>query len=68
MENIPYPGRECLEGREQVEDEPCAGRPSTSKMDDSVERVRSFVRSYRRLALGMISSELNLNGLPSIKF
>jgi len=26
-----------LEGREQVEDEPCAGRPSTSKTDDNVE-------------------------------
>jgi len=34
-----------LEGQEQVEDEPCAGIPSTSKTDDSVERVRSFVRS-----------------------
>ena len=34
-----------LEGREQVEDKPCAGRPSTSKTDDSVERVRSLVRS-----------------------
>jgi hypothetical protein len=29
-----------LEGREQVEDEPRAGRP-TSKMDDNLERVRS---------------------------
>ena len=38
-----------LEGREQVEDEPRAGRPSTSKMDDSVERVRSLVRSDRQL-------------------
>ena len=37
VENIPYPGHKCsdgtslLEGREQVEDEPRAGRPSTSK-------------------------------------
>ena len=38
-----------LEGREQVEDEPRAGRPSTSKTDDNVERVRSLVRSDRRL-------------------
>jgi len=30
-----------LEGREQVEDKHRAGRPSTSKTDDSVERVRS---------------------------
>ena len=50
-----------LEGREQVEDEPRAGRPSISKTDDSVERVRSLVGSDRRLMLRMISSELNLN-------
>jgi len=50
-----------LEGREQVEDEPRVGRPSTSKTDDDVERVRSLVRSDRRLTLRMINSELNLN-------
>jgi len=50
-----------LEGREQVEDEPRAGRPSTSKTEDNVERVRSVVRSDRRLTLRGISSELNLN-------
>jgi len=43
-----------------VEDEPLAGRPSTSKTDN-VERVRSLVREDRRLTLRMISSELNLN-------
>jgi len=50
-----------LEGREQVEDEPRAGRLSTSKTDDNVEKVRSLVRSDRRLTLRMIISELNLN-------
>ena len=50
-----------LEGREQVEDEPRAGRLLTSKTDDNVERVRFLVRSDRRLTLRMISSELNLN-------
>jgi len=40
-----------------VEDEPRVGRPSTSKMDNNVETVRSD----RRLTLRMISSELNLN-------
>jgi len=40
-----------------VEDEPCVGRPSTSKTDDNVERVRSD----RHLILRMISSGLNLN-------
>ena len=50
-----------LEGREQMEDEPRAGRTSTSKTDDNVERVRSLVRSDRRLTLRMTSSELNVN-------
>jgi len=49
--------KSLLEGQEQVEDEPRAGRPSTSKMDNNVETVRSD----RRLTLRMISSELNLN-------
>ena len=68
MENIPYPGHKCsdgiksfLEGREQVEDEPRAGRTSTSKTDENVERVGSLVRSDRRLMLRMINSESNLN-------
>jgi len=38
-----------LECREQVEEELCAGRPTTSKTDDNVERVRSLVRSDRRM-------------------
>ena len=50
-----------LEVREQVEDEPRAGRHSTSKTDDNAERVRSLVSSDRLLTLRMISSELNLN-------
>jgi len=50
-----------LEGREQVEDEPLAGRLSSSKTNYNVERVRSLVRSYRRLTLRTIRSELNLN-------
>jgi len=53
--------RSFLEGQEQVEDKPHAGRCSTSKMDDDVERVRSLVRSDCQLTLRMISSELNLN-------
>ena len=50
-----------LVGRERVEDEPYAGRTSTSKTDDNVERVMSLVRSDRQLTLRMNSSELNLN-------
>ena len=40
-----------------MEDEPHAGRTSTSKTDNNVERVRSD----HRLTLRMISSKLNLN-------
>ena len=50
-----------FKGREQLEDETRAGRPSTSKTDNNVERVRCLVRSDRRLMFRMISSELNLN-------
>ena len=50
-----------LEGREQVEDEPRAGRHSTSRSDENMVRLRSLVRSDRRLTLRMISNELNLN-------
>ena len=53
--------KSSLEGREKMEDEPHAGRPSTSKTENNVERVRSLVRSDHRLTLRMISSELNLN-------
>ena len=53
--------KSLLEGREQVEDEPRAGRLSTSKTDDNVERMRSLVRSDRRLTLRMVSSEFHLN-------
>jgi len=36
-----------VECAEQLEDEPLAERPSTSKTDDNVERVRSVLRSDR---------------------
>jgi hypothetical protein len=35
------------EGRESIKDEPHSGRPSTSKTDNNVEKVRAFVRSDR---------------------
>jgi hypothetical protein len=50
-----------LKGRQQVEHEPRAGRPSTSATDDNVERVRFLVRSDLRLTFRMINIELSLN-------
>jgi len=41
-------------------DEPYSGWPSTSKMDNNVEKVRALVRSDCRLTVRMIVSELNL--------
>jgi len=49
------------EGHESIKDEPHSGRPSTSKMDNNVEKVRALVRSDRRLTVRMIASKLNLN-------
>ena len=37
------------------------GRPSTSRTDESVERVRQKVRSVRRLTVRMIADELGMN-------
>jgi len=35
------------EGRESIKDEPRSGRPSTSKTDNNVEKVRAIVQSDR---------------------
>ena len=53
--------RRFREGREEVEDDHRSGRPTTSKTDENVERVRQKVRSDRRLAFRMIADELGTN-------
>ena len=50
--------RRFKEGREQVEDDLRSGRPSTSRTDENVERVRQKVRSNRHLTVRMIADEL----------
>ena len=35
------------EGREEVEDDPRSGRPSTSRTADNIERVKQMVRTDR---------------------
>ncbi|RLU25678.1 hypothetical protein DMN91_001835 [Ooceraea biroi] len=49
------------EGRESVEDESRSGKPSTSRNDENVKRIRDLVRSDRRLTVRLIADELNLN-------
>ena len=41
-------------GREEVEDDPKSGRPSTSKTDRNIERVKQLVRNDCRLTVRMI--------------
>ena len=54
--------RRFKEGREEVEDDHRSGKPSTSKTDKNVERVRQKVRSDLRLTVRMIADELGMNG------
>ena len=49
------------EEREDVEDDPRSGRPTTSTTNKNVERVREKVRSDRRLTVRMIADELSMN-------
>lgn len=48
------------EGREEVADELRSGRPSISRIDENVTRVRDCLNSDRRLSLQMIAETLNM--------
>ena len=50
------------DGRESVEDEPRAGRPSTSRTDDKVQRVREMLlNSDGRLSVRMIADRIGID-------
>ena len=53
--------RRFKEGREEVEDDHRNERPSTSRTNKNVERVRQKVRSGRRLTFRTIADELGMN-------
>ena len=53
--------QEVQRGKEEVEDDHRSGRPSTSRTDENVERVRQNARSDRRLTVRMIAHELGMN-------
>ena len=53
--------RRFKQGREEVEDDHKSERPSTSRTDENVERVRQKVRSDRRLTVRMIADEQGMN-------
>uniref|UniRef100_T1HI66 HTH_48 domain-containing protein n=1 Tax=Rhodnius prolixus TaxID=13249 RepID=T1HI66_RHOPR len=48
------------EGREEVADEARSGRPSTSRTDDKVTRVRDLLNKDRRMSVRLMSEQLNL--------
>ena len=52
--------RRFKEGREEVEGDHRSERPSTSRKDENVERVRQKARSDRRLTVRMIADELGM--------
>ena len=47
--------------REEVENDPKSGRPSKTKTDENIMRVKKLVQSDRRLTVRMIADELDLN-------
>jgi transposase len=49
------------DGREGVEDEPRAGRPWTSRIDDNVQRVREMLNSDHRLSVRMVADEIGID-------
>ncbi|XP_034015775.1 protein GVQW3-like [Thalassophryne amazonica] len=49
------------EGREDVEDDPRSGRPSTTRTEANVERVKQMVRSDCQLTVQLIANELGMN-------
>ena len=53
--------RRFKEGRVDVQDDPRSGEPKTQRADTNVDRVRTLVRSDRRLGVRVISEELNMN-------
>ena len=48
------------EGREEVEDDPQSGRPSTSRTANNIEHVKQMVRADRRHTVRMIAMELSI--------
>jgi len=44
-----------------VQHDPRSGQPKTQRTDANVDRVRTLVRSDRRLGVRVIAEELNMN-------
>ena len=53
--------RRFKEGREYVQDDPRSGQLKTQRTDANVDRIRTLVRSDRRLGVRVIAEQLNMN-------
>ena len=53
--------RRFKKGREELENDHTSGRPSASRTDENVERVRQKVRSDHRFTVRIIADELGMN-------
>jgi hypothetical protein len=49
------------EGRESVDDDARAGRPSTSRADEKIQRVYSLVKADRRITTRIIAEKLRIS-------
>jgi len=49
------------EGRTSVDDDPRSGRPSTSKSDDNVAKVREVIHSNRHLTVREVAEEVSIS-------
>ncbi|XP_018377435.1 PREDICTED: putative uncharacterized protein FLJ37770 [Trachymyrmex cornetzi] len=49
------------EGREDVNDEECAGRPSTSTTDENIDEVKKIVLANRRITVREVAEDLNIS-------
>jgi transposase len=49
------------EGRESVDDDARAGRPSTSRVDENIQRVYDLVKADRRITTRMIAEKLGIS-------
>ena len=54
--------RRFKEGREDVQDDPRSGQSKTQRTVANVDRLRTLVRSDRRLGVRVTAEELNMNG------
>jgi len=49
------------EGRESVTDKERSGRPAKSRTEESIAKVRQIVRENRRLTVGSIAEQVNID-------